>query len=79
MALDGEGRFRGDSRLEGKVGIVDIGTYTTDLLLVDRLTPVRELSATLTIGVDSLARRLAERCTDLRNPLVMSHSLFLKV
>lgn len=56
-----------DGHVSGYAVVVDVGTRTTDVLtvLLPKLTPVRELSFSLEVGVNTAAERLALTLRDV--------------
>lgn len=59
MALDENGYERADFYLaQASVGIVDVGTYTTDLIQLDRLRIVRNGCATITHALHDIHERI---------------------
>lgn len=52
-----------------RIGIIDIGTYTTDLLLFDSMEAIENLSGSLTVGIKTLADLIIDNCRDIRRSL----------
>jgi plasmid segregation protein ParM len=55
VLLDGQARFRTDQvdLIEGQVGVLDIGMFTTDLILVDGLEYIEARSGSVEVGVST--------------------------
>ncbi len=68
-ALDDRGRIADQDLATGFVGVIDIGGKTTNLLSVYRLSEIGRETASVSVGVWSVARAvkdyLADRCPDL--------------
>ncbi len=69
MLLNSDGNIANDEYAKKKIGIIDIGTYTTDLLLLEKADPIKELSSTITIGIDTLIRNIVKDCAHIRRNL----------
>ena len=69
VLLDIEGRVKNDAYSKARIGVIDIGTYTTDFILFDKMEVVNGLSGTVTIGINSLTSQIIEACRDKRRSL----------
>ena len=72
LILDSNGKTTGVDYADKKIGIVDIGTFTTDMLLMDGTSPVREMSSTVTIGIDALVKNIIKECSHIRRNLTQT-------
>ena len=62
LILQDNGQAKQDQKYaNSKVGIIDIGRYTTDIAVFDHLDYVSALSKTITIGVEYLIKLIADR------------------
>jgi plasmid segregation protein ParM len=52
--------------MERKVAVIDIGTYTTDLLVMDKATPVAGVSGCVEMGIDTLTRNIMKNLLPFR-------------
>jgi len=55
LILDSQGNVEQWEYANSRVGVVDIGTYTTDLLLFDHMEAIDTMSGTITIGINTLS------------------------
>lgn len=62
LFLDNKGNVAWHELNNSRVGIIDIGTYTTDILLVDSLNIVEALSGTVTVGLHRLTSSIINAC-----------------
>lgn len=62
LFLDNKGNVAWHELSTSRVGIVDIGTYTTDILLFDCLNIVESLSGTITVGLYRLTSSIINAC-----------------
>lgn len=69
ILLDFNGSPQNTDIANKKIGIIDVGTYTTDLLLLEKSDPIRELSSTITIGIDTLLKNIIKDCLHVRRSL----------
>ncbi len=69
LLLDAGGNIRSSGYAKAKLGIIDIGTYTTDILMLDNMEIVRALSGSIPIGIHSLAEQVISACADKRRDL----------
>jgi plasmid segregation protein ParM len=60
LILDEQGGDAGSPLADQTVGIVDLGFFTTDFLLVDRLQPQSERMTGLELGLSTVCRRLEQ-------------------
>jgi len=60
MLMDGEGRLVRPDLSRGKVGIVDVGTYTTDVALSDSLEYVAKASGSKTSAMSTVWREIRD-------------------
>ncbi len=62
MALDKKGNIvpnaGGRAVFTDTVGVIDVGTYTTDFLMLDRLTPIRNGTSSLAYGLSRIHQAL---------------------
>ena len=59
LVLNSDGEPASDLA-EKKVGIIDIGTFTTDLMLFNKMEPVMNSSSTVTIAIDHFVKEVAK-------------------
>ena len=52
--------------MDRKIAVIDIGTYTTDLLVMDKATPVAGVSGYVEIGIDTLTKNIIKSLLPLR-------------
>jgi plasmid segregation protein ParM len=66
VLLDEGGRLMGDVAhlVKGRVGVLDVGTYTTDLILVDGLEYIESGSGSLEVGVSTVLEMLRKVLLD---------------
>jgi len=64
--LDMNGFIQNKDLLKGRVGVIDIGTYTTDIMLFDSMDAVDGMSETVAIGINTLLKEVAEACKGIR-------------
>lgn len=62
--IDDEGVLVDEELAGGRVGVIDIGTYTTDYILVDRLRYVERGSGSIPSGLSQAYRLLAQAIED---------------
>jgi plasmid segregation protein ParM len=77
ILLDEQGNLMPDvgSLVEGRVGVLDIGTYTTDLILVDRLEYIEAGSGSLEVGVSTVLEMLRKVLLDDHRISYEAHQL----
>jgi len=64
--FDDEGNVQNITFLDKRIAVLDIGTYTTDLLVADKGTPVAGVSASVEIGIDTLFKSIQKSLMHVR-------------
>lgn len=72
LLLDPAGNIADKKFADMHVGIIDIGTYTTDILFLSKMDIIKELSGTLTIGIHTVMQKLSKACSDKRRHLTLT-------
>lgn len=73
--LDGQGKIANDDVEKGRVGIIDVGTYTTDFVVSDELRYVQRLSGSIRIGWNEVVSRVQQSLGDLHRLELMPHEV----
>jgi plasmid segregation protein ParM len=66
LVFDTNGNIQNPNIVEKKVGVIDIGTLTTDLVLFDKMHLIRPLSSTIEVGIDRFINDIAKDYPGLR-------------
>ncbi len=72
LLLDPSGNIANEQYANMQIGIIDIGTYTTDILFLSKMDVIKELSGTLTIGIHTVMQKLSKVCSDKRRHLTLT-------
>jgi plasmid segregation protein ParM len=72
LLLDSSGNIANREYADMQVGIIDIGSYTTDILFLSEMDVVKELSGTVTIGIHTLMQKLSKACSNKRRYLTLT-------
>lgn len=64
LILNSEGRIQGGEMARSRVGIIDIGYYTTDFVLVDELEFIDKASGSINVGMGTVYQTLARKISE---------------
>jgi plasmid segregation protein ParM len=73
--LNKQGKIVNNSVEKGRVGIVDVGTYTTDFVVSDELRYVQRLSGSVRIGWSKVISQVQQALGDLYRLELMPHEV----
>jgi len=73
--LNQQGKITDDAIEKGRVGIIDVGTYTTDFVVSDELRYVQRLSGSIRIGWNEVVSRVQQALGDLHRLELMPHEV----
>jgi plasmid segregation protein ParM len=63
--LNEQGKISNDEVERGRVGVIDVGTFTTDFVVSDDLRYVQRLSGSIRIGWNTVVRQVQQALADL--------------
>ncbi len=66
LLFDDDGEIQHAEFMDKRVAVLDIGTYTTDLLVTDKGTPVAGVSGSIEIGIDTLFTEIRKNLLPMR-------------
>ncbi len=66
LLFDDDGEIQHTEFMNKRVAVLDIGTYTTDLLVTDKGTPVAGVSGSVEIGIDTLFTEIRKSLLPVR-------------
>ena len=73
--LNANGKITNDPVEQGRVGIIDIGTYTTDFVVADELRYVQRLSGSIRIGWSKVINQVRQSLADQYMLELMPHEV----
>jgi len=73
--LNEQGKIADDDIEKGRVGVIDVGTYTTDFVVSDELRYVQRLSGSIRIGWNEVVSRVQQALGDLHRLELMPHEV----
>jgi plasmid segregation protein ParM len=73
--LNKQGKIINDSVEKGRVGVIDVGTYTTDFIVSDELRYVQRLSGSVRIGWSKVVSQVQQALGDLYRLELMPHEV----
>jgi len=73
--LNANGKITNDPVEQGRVGIIDIGTYTTDFVVADQLRYVQRLSGSIRIGWSKVINQVRQSLADQYMLELMPHEV----
>jgi len=73
--LDERGKIVASDMEKGRVGIIDVGTYTTDFVVSDELRYVQRLSGSIPIGWSVVTNRVQQALGDLLRLELLPHEV----
>ena len=66
LLFDDDGEIQHTEFMDKRVAVLDIGTYTTDILVTDKGTPVAGVSGSVEIGIDTLFTEIRKNLLPVR-------------
>ncbi|MEA3339427.1 MAG: ParM/StbA family protein [Chloroflexota bacterium] len=73
--LNEQGKIADDDIEKGRVGVIDVGTYTTDFVVSDGLRYIQRLSGSIRIGWNEVVSRVQQALGDLHRLELMPHEV----
>jgi plasmid segregation protein ParM len=73
--LNEQGKIANDEIERGRIGVIDVGTYTTDFVVSDKLRYVQRLSGSIPIGWSKVVSQIQQALADLHNLDLAPHQV----
>jgi plasmid segregation protein ParM len=73
--LSEKGKIADDDMENGRVAVIDVGTYTTDFVVSDRLRYVQRLSGSIRIGWNEVVNQVQQALADMHRLELMPHEV----
>ncbi|MEE8390938.1 MAG: ParM/StbA family protein, partial [Anaerolineae bacterium] len=73
--LNEQGKIANSDVEKGRVGIIDVGTFTTDFVVADKLRYVQRLSGSIRIGWSKVVNQVQQSLADLHMLELMPHEV----